>query len=364
MSVKYHIDHYVVDYRPDGRYGKRVRRHLPVAIQTDDEALLTERLIKESVTSRKKEDVPLTNETVSQLFSKYLDWYEINRARTTYEDICFTRKYCDDILGKERTENINLNHLELYKRMRRASKRNPSNRTINKELAYISGFLRWSAKHGYITARQFKVESLPYKRPIPVVLSVDEVFRILAAAEPFYRTFFIFLYSLGLRKAEARRLKWGDIDLEMNTVTVKQKGGSLKRLPINELIFTGLSDINRGTNDEYVFESKSKLKKGQPICDVRGALQRAVKKAGIDKHVYPHLFRHSIATHLVAKNVNMRVIQKYLGHTSISTTEFYTHVDIHGLMAATKVVDGMSAGRSLNDGICPQVIEYIPVTEG
>ena len=277
MSVKYHIDHYVVDYRPDGRYGKRVRRHLPVSIQTEEEALVTERLIKESVASGKKEEVPLSNETVSELFLKYLSWYEINRSQTTYEDIGYTSKYFDDIMGKERAESININHLELYKRMRLASKRKPSNRTINKELAYFSGFLRWSTKHGYITARQFRMENLPYKRPIPVVLSVDEVFRILAAAEPFYRTFFIFLYSLGLRKAEARRLKWGDIDLEMNTVTVKQKGGSLKRLPMNELIFTGLSDIKRGTNDEYVFESKSKLNKGQPIYDVRDALQRAVK---------------------------------------------------------------------------------------
>ena len=63
----------------------------------------------------------------------------------------------------------------------------------------------------------------------------------------------------------------------------------------------------------------------------------------------------------MAKNVNMRVIQKYLGHTSISTTEFYTHVDIHGLMEATKVVDGLSAGRSPDTGICPQAIELIPM---
>ena len=114
MSVKYQKDHYVVDYRPDGRYGKRVRRHLPVAIQAEDEALLTERLIKESVTSRKKEDVPLTNETVSELFIKYLDWYEINRSKTTYQDLVYIKKYIDNILGKERTESININNLEFY----------------------------------------------------------------------------------------------------------------------------------------------------------------------------------------------------------------------------------------------------------
>lgn len=364
MSVKYHIDHYVVDYRPDGRYGKRVRRHLPVSIQTEEEAKATERLIKESLASGKKEEVPLSNETVSELFSKYLDWYEINRSQTTYRDIGYINKYFEDILGKEKVENITINHIELYKKMRLASKRKPSNRTINKELAYFSGFLRWATKHGYITARQFRVDNLPHKRPIPVVLSVDEVFRVLAAAEPFYRAYFIFLYSLGLRASEAKRLTWGDIDLEMNTVTVKQKGGSLKRLPMNELITAGLLNIERGDNDKYVFKSKLKRMEGQPIYDARRALQRAVKKAKIKKHVYPHLFRHSIATHLVAKNVNMRVIQKYLGHTNISTTEFYTHVDIHGLMEATKVVDGLSTGRSPNADICPQVVELIPVSTG
>ena len=364
MSVKYHIDHYVVDYRPDGRNGKRIRRHLPVSIQSEEEALLTERLIKESVASRKQEEVPLTNETVSELFSKYLDWYEVNRSKTTYRDIGYISKYFESILGAIKVENININHIEMYKKMRLASDRKPSNRTINKELAYFSGFLRWSVKHGYITARQFRVDNLPHKRPIPVVLSVDEVFRVLAEAEPFYRAYFIFLYSLGLRASEAKNLTWGDIDLEMNTVTVKQKGGSLKRLPMNELIAVGLLDIERGADADYVFGSKLKRMNGKPIYDARRALLRAVKKAGIKKHVYPHLFRHSIATHLVAKNVNMRVIQKYLGHTNISTTEFYTHVDIHGLMEATKIVDGLSTGRSLKPGLCPQAIEYIPVTEG
>lgn len=361
MSVKYHIDHYVVDYRPDGRYGKRLRKHLPVKIQTEEEAKAMERLVKDALTFGKQDEVSVSDESVSKLFSKYLDWYEINRSKTTYQDLVYIKKYIDNILGKERTESININNLEFYKKMRLASERKPSNRTINKELAYFSGFLHWCAKHGYITMRQFKVESLPYKRPIPVVLSVDEVFRILAAAEPFYRAYFGCLYSLGLRASEARNLKWGDIDLEMNTVTVKQKGGSLKRLPMNELLVVGLSALQRAKDDDdyYVFESKRI--KGQPISNSRKALHEAVKKAKIGKHVYPHLFRHSIATHLMAKNVNMRVIQKYLGHTSISTTEFYTHVDIHGLMEATKVVDGLSAGRSPNTDICPQAIELIPM---
>ena len=353
MSVKYQKDHYVVDYRPDGRYGKRVRRHLPVAIQAEDEALLTERLIKESVTSRKKEDVPLTNETVSELFIKYLDWYETNRSQTTYKDLLSTQKHIDKVLGKEKVEKVNINSIELYKRMRMADRPQPVNRTINKEIAYFSGFLRWANKRGYITARQFKIESLPYKRPIPIVLSVDEVFQILASAEPFYRSFFVFLYSLGLRKSEARMLQWKDIDREMNTVTMKQKGGGFKRLPLNAVVISAIDELTEGkcmNQDEYVFLNK---KTGFPILNIRKALGRAVKAAGIKKKVYPHLFRHSIATHLLAKNINMRVIQKYLGHTRIATTEFYTHVDISGLMEASRMVEALSTSSKPLIDICP-----------
>ncbi|MFA5100529.1 MAG: tyrosine-type recombinase/integrase [Candidatus Omnitrophota bacterium] len=249
----------------------------------------------------------------------------------------------DRILGAVVAENIFPRHILEYQRKRRDDK--VSNRTINKELNYLSGCLRWasSAENGYITPRQWKIGKLPYNKPIPKILSVEETIRILDAAEPFYKAMFLCLYSIGLRMDEARNLKWRDIDRENNTVIVRQKGGSFKRLPLNSMLLAALDDIAREkTTESYIKKIEKFLKEntnktiedyiflnpqtGKPITRIVRAIERACEKAKVEKHVYPHLFRHSVATHMLGQNINLRTIQGYLGHSQISTTEWYTHV--------------------------------------
>ena len=84
-----------------------------------------------------------------------------------------------------------------------------------------------------MAARTFRIETLPHKRPVPMVLSPEEVPGILKAAEPFYRAFFLCLYTLGLRMNEARQLKWEDIDFKAHAVRIQQKGGTWKILPLS-----------------------------------------------------------------------------------------------------------------------------------
>jgi integrase len=84
-----------------------------------------------------------------------------------------------------------------------------------------------------MAARTFRIETLPHKRPVPMVLSPEEVPGILKAAEPFYRAFFLCLYTLGLRMNEARQLKWEDIDFKAHAVRIQQKGGTRKILPLS-----------------------------------------------------------------------------------------------------------------------------------
>jgi integrase/recombinase XerD len=71
---------------------------------------------------------------------------------------------------------------------------------------------------------------------------------------------------------------------------------------------------------------------------IRHALTRACKKARISKRVYPHLFRHSVATHMLGDNVNLRTIQTYLGHRQVQTTEFYTQVFRDNLKDAAQTI--------------------------
>ncbi|MEI7636378.1 MAG: tyrosine-type recombinase/integrase [Syntrophus sp. (in: bacteria)] len=332
---------FYADYFPDGRRGKRVRRLMPENIRDVDAArFYDETLRAATLEGRKPGDVKknLTAATVDDLFEDYLTWYKDHRAMLSHRDVeSVYNNHLKDELGDVPVLALNRHHFTMYQHVRKAT--SVSNRTINKELDYFRGFMTWCRKDKNMEVRRFEYERLPCSRPLPIILSPGEVVAIVEAAEPFYAAFFIFLYSLGLRKSEAQHLKWQDVDLANSQIRVIQKGGSYKMLPLNDwatAALKGLTDLAEKPPKpaEYVFASKRG--RGNPIQNVRPAIDRACKKAGITKYVHSHLFRHSIATHFMAGGVNIRMIQKFLGHADRSATEFYTHVSLDHLRGITK----------------------------
>jgi integrase/recombinase XerD len=350
MTVRRRGQKLVIDYYPEGRKGSRKWVTLDERIQ--DEAIAREIEAELKKAAREPEELELQPAMlISEAFPEYLKWYKLHRAEKSWEDIsyCYNRSI-ERILGEVVIKDINLHHITLYKTMRKAEKvtakskakgihpvRDLSNRTINKELSYISGFLRWCKDKYGITHRPFQVESLPYKRPIPMPLTFDECMSILEAAEPIYKGFFLCLFILGLRKSEARNLSREDIDRSNMTITVRQKGGSYKVLPASELLIEVLDRINPQVKKGPIFLN-TRLKPPRPILNYRKALIRAAKKAEIKKKVTPHIFRHSIAKYLMDHDVNMRIIQQFLGHSRISTTEYYTQVFMDNLRSAEALI--------------------------
>lgn len=342
MSLRFKNGHWLIDFYEAGRSAKRIQKRLDPGI-TEEQAhdIYTAMLAQGKNRPVKPLDLGLT---VFELTRKYLEWYELYRARGTARDARFAFEHpMDKILGSITAEDLCLQDIMNYQRQR---SKEVSNRTVNKELAYLSGCLRWAAEpeQGYITPRTWKIRPLPCQRPIPQVLTVTEVVGILEASEPFYRAIFLCLYSLGLRKNEARQMRWSDVDLPNRQVTVIQKGGKFKRLPLNPLIIEALEQIRPAGDDvdedgiplpDFVFLNRSTKK---PILQIRKALARACKKAGVTRHVYPHLFRHSFATHLMGGNINLRTIQGFLGHADVKTTEWYTHVLAGHLESASGMI--------------------------
>jgi len=332
MSLEWRSGRWVVVYYPNGRIAKKERFPLPAGTTEDQAREIDADLRAVSLKARSSKPQPRAmGQTVSTLFEKYLDYYRIHRSPKTHYDIrSVYRCHISPHLGSRITDKIGSDEILLYKKIRQAG--GGSNNSINKELSYFSGFLKWAAREKYITPRDLYIEKLKYERPLPTVLSFDEVMAILKAADPFYRTFILCLYSLGLRLREARLLKWENIDFQNDSVKVLQKGGRMKRLPMGPLLRGHFLTIPRYPNVPYVFWNE---KKQTPLLDPRKAIQRAVKKAGITKRVTPHVFRHSMATQLVGNRVNLRVVQEILGHASIETTEFYTHVALEHLRDAS-----------------------------
>ena len=138
------------------------------------------------------------------------------------------------------------------------------------------------------------------------------------------------LFATGMRISELCSLRPSDIDLENNTVLIYGKGSKERILQLgNPEVISALMLYQDSFKADistcgYFFVNKQKHKLSDQ--SVRFMINRYADLAGIEQHITPHMFRHSFATLLLEQDVDIRYIQKMLGHSSISTTEIYTHV--------------------------------------
>lgn len=184
------------------------------------------------------------------------------------------------------------------------------------------------------------LESPKIGRHLPDVLSVQEIDSIIAQIDLSTpeghrnRAMIETMYSCGLRVSELCALKMEDIYLDEGFIRVTGKGSKQRLVPISERAVREINnykldrchiDIRPGA-ESWLFLS---IRRGRPLSRVMvfDIVKNLAGKAGIEKTVSPHTFRHSFATHLLEGGANLRAIQCMLGHEKISTTEIYTHID-------------------------------------
>jgi integrase/recombinase XerD len=192
--------------------------------------------------------------------------------------------------------------------------------------------------------RDFAVEHIPFaktKKKLPTVLSVDEVRRLLGAVTNLkHRAVLSLIYATGARLSEATHLQVGDIDGARMTVHIRcGKGGKPRMVPMSAALRELLRAywlVERPCG--YLFPG---VTPDRPLHDnsVQKVCARARLRARIDKPASVHTLRHSYATHLLELGVDLRTIQKLLGHSSLSTTAIYVHVTGRLLDAANKAID-------------------------
>jgi integrase/recombinase XerD len=192
--------------------------------------------------------------------------------------------------------------------------------------------------------RNYPREYIPFgKRPkrLPTVLSQEETVRFLECVENLkHRTLLTTLYACGLRLSEGRRLRPRDIDSARMLVHVRQGKGQKDRIvPLSPALLEQLRTWWRTARPpEWLFPGQG----GRgPLSDhtVQKVCQRAARQAGLTKRVSPHTLRHSYATHLLEAGVDLRTLQKLLGHACLSTTLIYTHVSQPRLLATPSPLD-------------------------
>lgn len=178
------------------------------------------------------------------------------------------------------------------------------------------------------------------KKALPATLDPEEVSRLLAQNlnDPMVcrdLAMFELMYSSGLRLAELVSIDLVNLDLSVGQVRVTGKGGKVRDLPVGE---HAVEAINKwlgyrrslpGADDRAVFLS-SRGKRIAPRT-VQMRLKKLAESQGLDRDCYPHMLRHSFASHLLESSGDLRAVQELLGHADISTTQIYTHLDFQHL---------------------------------
>ena len=184
-------------------------------------------------------------------------------------------------------------------------------------------------------------EQLDYpklEKKLPVFLNVQEVERLLEApnSKSLFgqrdRAMLELLYSCGLRVSELINLSYHNINLKDEFIRIHGKGNKERLLPMGEIAIDYLTKyelnsrpalLKNGQSDSYFLSNRGRAMSRQNFFYI---IKDYASKAGIDKPLSPHSLRHAFATHLVQKGADLRSVQLMLGHSDISSTQLYTHI--------------------------------------
>lgn len=204
-------------------------------------------------------------------------------------------------------------------------------RSVRRYQSSIRKFFKYLRRRKLVSHDpSYDAESVKMTRKVVGFLSEGEIAAFFAVDQPLlWRTLCLLLYSNGLRQSEARALEVAD--LIGDTIKIRNgKGGKDRLLPL--MLRTKLDLdywLSRHPGGALLFPGPT----GGiiPAQNVRRQVARIAKRAGIAQRIKPHMLRHSIATHLLNRGMDIRFIQALLGHESIESTRVYTHVAIEAL---------------------------------
>ncbi len=204
--------------------------------------------------------------------------------------------------------------------------------------------------YGETLGRRAEVQRIPRLRvreKLTEVLDAGEIGKVLTAlSNERQRAIVLVMYGAGLRVGEACALRIDDIDAKRMQIRVSEgKGGRQRLLPLSARVLEALRAYFRRYRPKgpYLFPGRGGRDGGLRREAVQKALAIAARKAGVRKHVTPHILRHSFATHLLELGTDLRTVQVLLGHASIRSTTRYLHVSQARLAKVTLPVDTLGA---------------------
>ena len=288
---------------------------------------------------------------MQEVFNRYKNYLEVERNVSPYT----IRNYVGDLMGnyKRGSEKgffqfLRLKRIDSLKEVDKRVVRNYlaylaeqgiGKRSIARKLSAIRSFYRYLVREELLADNPLKQTTSPkLDRRLPSFLTIEEMVRLLKAPDlatpqgQRNRALIELLYAAGLRVSELVNLDREQVNLDSREIRVWGKGAKERMVLMGEPAAIALSN--------YLSQSRPKLagkkvsgvlflnRNGGRLTErmVQKILSKYASKAGIDKRVYPHLLRHTFATHLLDGGADLRVVQELLGHTNLASTQIYTHV--------------------------------------
>lgn len=212
--------------------------------------------------------------------------------------------------------------------------------SVKLEVVALKIFFRWLASRARIAHDPAEVLPLPrIERYLPETLNEQAAEQLLAAVDVNAprglrdRAMLELLYASGLRAGELTGARLENLDLDARVIRVTGKGGKTRLVPVGTKACEAITAYLEKERPQFVSKRTGShiflSRHGKSLTTTRlwQIVKETAKRAGIDTSVYPHLLRHSFATHLLEGGADLRVIQEMLGHADISTTQIYTHVE-------------------------------------
>jgi integrase/recombinase XerC len=256
-------------------------------------------------------------------------------------DLAALVKYCDKN-GLQTWPALDHQHIRVFAAHSHAAGLSP--RSVQRRLSAVRSFYEFLVREkpdsGVSRNPAHDVRAPKGAKRLPEALDPDQMARLLEVppGDSFVtrdRAIMELLYSSGLRLAELVGLNLADLDLKDRMVEVMGKGRKARRVPVGSIAAEVLGKWLRERaavakpDETALFVGRGGKRLGPRAVQTRVA--HWARRQGLSVHVYPHIFRHSFATHLLESSRELRGVQELLGHADISTTQVYTHLDFQHL---------------------------------
>jgi integrase/recombinase XerD len=277
---------------------------------------------------------------------RYLTFIRLEKglARNTTDAYAIDLKrylhFVQETSGVEQLSGIAVQHIENY--LEELAALGLQTSSLIRSLSSIRGFHSFAVADQLCESNPALMIDVPRKlQRLPDVLDVDEIVRMIAvhdtATSVGKRSIAILelLYATGMRVSELCDLTTDRLFFEIGLVRVIGKGNKERIVPVGDFAINAVNDWLENARPLFMKHPERAKRaiflnqRGTPLTrmSVWNIVNESARDAGIDKHVHPHIFRHSCATHLLEGGADLRSVQEMLGHASILTTEIYTHVD-------------------------------------